>query len=835
MPTPDPSAFEKLGTFYLGREYDLNTKARLDNLLLYDSKDLVTHAVCVGMTGSGKTGLCLALLEEAAIDGIPAIVIDPKGDLANLLLTFPELRASDFRPWINEEDARRRGLDPDSFATSQAEQWKKGLAEWGQDGARIARFRDAAERTVYTPGSNAGVPVSVLKSFDAPARAGLDDPELFRERVAVTATGLLAMLGIDADPVQSREHIFLSALFADAWGKGQSLDLASLIARTQNPGFTKLGVMELETVYPAKDRFGLAMALNNLVAAPGFSSWVEGNPLDIQSMLYSAQGRPRMAIFSIAHLTDPQRMFFVTILLNQVLTWVRAQSGTGSLRALVYMDEIAGYFPPVANPPSKQPLLTLMKQARAFGVGVVLSTQNPVDLDYKGLANAGTWFIGRLQTDRDKQRVLDGLEGASAQAGASFDRATMDRLLSALGPRLFLMNNVHEDTPVVFETRWCLSYLRGPLTREQIRMLNSVPGSIAGAPPGVGTPTSSPEAGAVIAPRTGAGFAESGARPTEPSTGSRPILPPEIPQYFLAARAIAPDESLVYRPALLGLAKVYYQDPKAGVNADVPVAHLALFADGPVSVDWDKSEGVEVAESDLVREPSDQSTASFAPLPADAQRAKSYDAWKKDYADVVFRSHSLELLAAPSMKIASKPGENERDFRGRLAQRLREERDAAVEKLRAKYAPKLAQLADRTRRAEQQVEVQREQARSAKIGTAMSLGSAILGAFMGRKALSATNVSRAATAFKGVSRAGKESSDVGRAEENVGALNQARAQLEQELQAEIDEITRQSDPAAIEVTTTSLRPKRTGITVRAVCLVWEPCAVGPRGERKAWA
>jgi hypothetical protein len=594
--------------------------------------------------------------------------------------------------------------------------------------------------------------------------------------------------------------------------------------------------MELETVYPAKDRFGLAMAMNNLVAAPGFSSWVEGTPLDVQSMLYTAQGKPRVAIFSIAHLTDAQRMFFVTILLNQVLSWVRAQSGTGSLRALVYMDEIAGYFPPVANPPSKQPLMTLMKQARAFGVGIVLSTQNPVDLDYKGLANAGTWFIGRLQTDRDKQRVLDGLEGASALAGASFDRATMDRLLSALGPRLFLMNNVHEDAPVVFETRWCLSYLRGPLTREQIRMLSIAPGTVADALR-AGVAAASSPIGAAAAPRVegiGIGVAESAAK-TPARLGTRPILPPEIAQYFLPARAIAPDESLVYRPALLGLAKVYYQDPKAGVNADVPVAHLALFGDGPVSVDWDKAEGVEVAESDLVREPSDQSTASFAPLPADAQRAKSYDAWKKDYADVVFRSHSLDLLGAPSMKIASKPGENERDFRGRLAQRLREERDAAVETLRAKYAPKLAQLVDRTRRAEQQVEVQREQARSAKIGTAMSFGSAILGAFMGRKALSATNVSRAATAFKGVSRAGKESSDVGRAEENVGALNQARALLEQELQAEIDEITRQSDPAAVEVTTTSLRPKRTGITVRAVCLVWEPCAVGPRGERKAWA
>jgi hypothetical protein len=461
MPTSD---YEKLGVFYLGKVYDLPGRARTKDLVLYDSKDLVTHAVCVGMTGSGKTGLCLGILEEAAIDGIPAIIIDPKGDLANLLLTFPQLRPADFRPWINEDDARKKGQTPDDFAAAQAAMWTKGLAEWDQDGARIQRLRDAADFAIYTPGSSAGLPVSVLKSFAAPPQEIIDDAEAFRDRVSVTATSLLGLMGIAADPIQSREHILLSAILSGAWAGGEDLDLAALIQRIQQPPFDKLGVMPLETVYPGKERFGLAMALNNLVAAPGFGAWMEGQPLDIASILYTPQGKPRHAVFSIAHLSDAERMFFVSLLLNQILGWVRTQSGTTSLRALVYMDEIAGYFPPTANPPSKQPLLTLMKQARAFGVGVILATQNPVDLDYKGLSNAGTWLIGRLQTDRDKQRVLDGLEGAASTAGSRFDRASVDRILSSLGPRVFLMNNVHEDTPEIIESRWCLSYLRGPLT-----------------------------------------------------------------------------------------------------------------------------------------------------------------------------------------------------------------------------------------------------------------------------------------------------------------------------------------------------------------------------------
>ena len=461
--------FEKLGVFYLGRPYDMATKQSKPGWLLYDSKDLVTHAVCVGMTGSGKTGLCIGLLEEAAIDGVPALIIDPKGDLANLMLNFPQLRGEDFAPWVNEDDARKKGLSPADYATQQAEMWKKGLGDWGQNGERVQKLRDAADVVVYTPGSNAGIPVSILKSFAAPSQEIVDDPEMLRERIGTTVTSLLGLVGVEADPIKSREHILLSTILDHTWKAGQDLDLATLIQQIQTPPVAKIGVLDLDSFYPLKERFALAMQLNNLLAAPGFSAWLEGDALDVGQMLHSPGGKPRLAIFSIAHLNDAERMFFVTLLLSQTLGWVRAQSGTTSLRAILYMDEIFGYFPPVANPPSKQPLLTLLKQARAFGLGVVLATQNPVDLDYKGLANTGTWFIGRLQTERDKARVLEGLEGAAASSGKKFDKQGMEQLLAGLGNRVFLMNNVHEDAPEIFQTRWTLSYLRGPLTRTQIK------------------------------------------------------------------------------------------------------------------------------------------------------------------------------------------------------------------------------------------------------------------------------------------------------------------------------------------------------------------------------
>lgn len=843
--------FEKLGTFYLGKTYDIAKGTRTDDLVLYDAKDLVTHAVCVGMTGSGKTGLCLDLLEEAAIDGIPALIIDPKGDLGNLMLTFPNLQANDFRPWINESDAQTKGISPDAFAQQQADLWKKGLESWHQSGERIARFRNAAEVVIYTPGSNAGLPVSILKSFDCPPFEVMDDAELLRDRISTTVGSLLGLAGINADPIRSREHILLSTILMQSWQAEKSLDLAGLIGAVQNPGFSKVGVLDLEAFFPSKDRFELAMTLNNLLASPQFAAWTQGDALDIGRMLYGPTGKPRLAIVSIAHLDDAQRMFFVALLLNQVLGWVRQQSGTTSLRAILYMDEIAGYFPPVANPPSKQALLTLMKQARAFGLGVVLATQNPVDIDYKGLSNAGTWLIGRLQTEQDKARLLDGLEGAMATASKQFDRGYMEKVLSGLGKRVFLMNNVHEDGPVVLESRWALSYLRGPLTRSQIKQLmDPVKAGKAAAGNGsaaVGAAAVSAVAAASTAAaqapaaRTAAeapkaaGTADSTQAAHGGTPGLRPVIAPDVPQYFVPVRGGKPaGAKLEYRPMLLGFAWVHFLDKRAGVDIDQPMSMMTAFGGGPVPIDWDAGQAVELTDKDVEREPAEG--AGFANLPSEAGKAKAYADWAKKYADTLFRTRQLELLRSDQLEAVSQANESERDFRIRLQQLAREQRDAAVEKLRAKYASKVTTLQERIRKAEQKVEVQAAQAKNAKVSSALSFGAAILGGLLGgRKIASAGNIGKAATAARSATRAMSEGSDVDRAREDLENAQQQLAELEESIKAETEAIAAKFDPSAETLDKVTVRPKKADIRVDAVVLAWTPHWVDASGAKPAWA
>jgi hypothetical protein len=796
--------FEKLGAFYLGRTFDLQTKKSGDALVLYDSKDLVTHAVCVGMTGSGKTGLCIGLLEEAAIDGIPSIIIDPKGDMANLLLTFPKLNAEAFEPWINEDDARKKNLSNSEYATQQAEMWTKGLADWGQSADRIQRLRNAADFAIYTPGSNAGIGVSILKSFAAPDAAIRDDAEMLRDRIQTTATSLLALLGIQADPIQSREHILISTILNSQWSQGRDLDLAALIQQIQNPPMQKIGVLDLESFYPSKDRFSLVMALNNLIASPGFSAWMEGEPLDIGKMLHGATGKPRVSIFSIAHLGDAERMFFVSLLLNQVLAWMRTQSGTTSLRAVLYMDEIFGYFPPVANPPSKLPLLTLLKQARAFGLGIVLATQNPVDLDYKGLANTGTWFIGRLQTERDKQRVIEGLEGAAASQGAGFDKQAMERTIAGLGNRVFLMNNTHEDAPEVFQTRWTLSYLRGPLTRNQIKLLMS--GKSAELPP---TKASTPAA-AASAP----------AAAKSSSSNARPALSSDISQFFILMRGNPPaGNSLLYRPMVIGGAKVNFADPKLGIDITRDVCFLTTITNNAVPVNWDDASEAGIALSDLEKSPADG--ASFEDVPTEAGKSKNFQTWNKSFAAYLYGNQKIDLLKNTATGEISKPNESERDMRVRLQQSVREQRDSQVEALRAKFAPKIAAMQERIRRAQQAVDRESAQASQAKIQTAISIGTTLIGAFLGRKAVSRSTLGTATTAMRGVGRSIKEQEDVGRANESVealqGYLNDAEAQLQSEIQA-LDTKSAQNEP----LETINIKPKKTSISVQLLALAWAP-------------
>ena len=810
--------FEKLGQFYLGRIHHAGQAGSSDDLLLYDSKDLVTHAACVGMTGSGKTGLCLALIEEAAIDGVPALIIDPKGDISNLLLTFPNLAPEEFAPWVNEEDGRRAGLTLDEHAANQACLWKKGLSDWGQDGARISRLKNAADFTIYTPGSTAGVPISIVGSFAAPEASLTADPESVRDRIQSTATSLLSLLGIEADPIRSREHILLSTIFQSAWAQGHDLTLPDIIQQIQKPPVTRVGVMDLDAFFPSADRFALAMALNNLLAAPGFDIWMQGEPLDIGRLLYTAEGKPRVSICSIAHLGDAERMFFVSLLLSQTVGWMRGQPGTTSLRAIVYMDEIFGYFPPVANPPSKTPLLTLLKQARAFGVGVVLATQNPVDLDYKGLANIGTWFLGRLQTERDKARVLDGLEGSATSTGQPFDRRAMEQTLSGLASRMFVMNNVHDDAPVVFESRWALSYLRGPLGRQEIKRLTV----------NREAPVTAPTESAAVTPKTRPVVdlrreAESSTQP--------PILPAAIPQYFIPPRTST--GALTYYPTIYGAAQVRYVDAKLKIDVPTEVSMVTPVTEGPVAVDWSAAVPVDLNPADLETAP--QAGLRFATLPPNVVKAKSVDAWTREFQAWVYGSQSLDLLRSARSGAVSNPGESDRDFKIRVQQISRETRDAEIETLRKKYAPKVAAAQERVRRAEQAVDRESEQAKAQSLQTAISFGTTLLGAVLGRKAVSVSTLGRATTAARGVGRTIKESQDIGRAKETVGSAQQQFDVLNEQLRAETDVVNTHFDATSETFETHRCKPKKTHITVRLVALVWAPYASSADGNRRpAW-
>ena len=794
--------FEKLGAFYLGKRYDSDTEKLTEDLVLYDSKDLTTHAVIIGMTGSGKTGLGIGMLEEAALDHIPVIAIDPKGDMGNLLLTFPKLKPESFRPWINTRSAMDKGQTPDEYAAGQAALWTKGLGQWGQTAKRIATLRNSTEMAIYTPGSNSGLPISVLQSFSAPDQGLIDDADLYRERVQATATGILTLLGIDADPVASREHILISRLLDNAWKSGRDLDVASLIGEIQNPPISQIGVMNVDSFYPAKDRFALSMRLNNLLAAPGFEAWMQGEPLKAKSLLYTAEGKPRISVMSIAHLDDAERMFFVSMLLNELIAWMRAQPGTSSLRAILYMDELFGYMPPVANPPSKKLFLTLLKQARAYGLGLVLSTQNPVDLDYKGLSNTGTWFIGRLQTERDKARVMEGLEGAS---GGDFDKQAMERTIAGLGKRRFLLHNVHEDEPVVFNTRWVMSYLAGPLTRDQIRTLMS---------------TAKNKLAAAV---------RSVSKPKRKSAAAAPALPPSIDQYFVPGSG----EDLVYHPRLIAGGDIVFSSARYGIEDETPVLHSVEFQDGPVAIDWDDAEPLDLSIDDL--EDNGDETASYAECPGAASNAKGYAGWERNYKRWLRQNENITLYRSKRFKLTSSAGETEGDFRVRLQDAASEKRDLAIAKIRKRYAGKVTTLENRLMRAEQTVAVQKQQSTKKKLDTAISFGTAILGAVLGRKKLSSTTATRMGSAIKTAGSASKEAADVARASATADKVRKDIAALNKTLEEEVRELETSFNALSEELDEIVVRAKSTDIHVAITGLVWLPYATGESGRlQPAW-
>jgi hypothetical protein len=730
------------------------------------------------------------------------IAIDPKGDMGNLLLTFPQLKPENFRPWINERTALDKGQTPDEFAAAQAALWKKGLGDWGQTGKRIAQLRKNADLAIYTPGSNSGLPVSVLHSFNAPDQSLIDDIDLYRDRVQATATGILTLLGMDADPVSSREHILISRLLDNAWKEGRNLDIPGLIGEIQNPPITKVGVMNLDSFFPAKDRFSLAMSLNNLLAAPGFEAWMTGTPLNAKSLLYTDEGKPRISVMAISHLDDAQRMFFVSMLLNELIGWMRAQPGTSSLRAILYMDEIFGYMPPVANPPSKKLFLTLLKQARAYGLGLVLATQNPVDLDYKGLSNTGTWFIGRLQTERDKARVMEGLEGATA---GNFNKQAMERTIAGLGKRRFLLHNVHEDEPVVFGTRWVLSYLAGPLTRDHIRaLMKTAKTKIAAA-------------------------AKAVSKPKRSAQDTAPALPPSIDQFYVRGTG----EEIVYYPRLIGGGDIVFTSARYNIEDERELLHTVEFEDGPVDIDWDNAEPLDLSIDDL--EDRGEADASYAECPAAAGNAKAYAAWGKDYKRWLRQNENITLFRSKRFRLTSLASETEGDFRARLQDAASENRDAAIAKLRKRYATKTTTLENRLMRAEQAIAVQEEQSTKKKLDTAISFGTAILGAVLGRKKLSTSTATKMGSAVRTAGGARKEAADVDRARQTAQKVRADMAKLNKQLEKEIADLDTSFDAQAEELNEIVVRAKSTDINVAITGLVWLPYTKGEKGRlRPAW-
>jgi hypothetical protein len=821
------------GNFYLGRIFDTETGKTTDQAYLYEPDDLTTHAFVVGMTGSGKTGLCIDLLEEAALNGFPALMIDPKGDITNMLLHFPELQPADFQPWVNADQARRSGQTIEEAAQEAANSWRNGLASWDITPERLRALEKSVHFAVYTPGSDAGIPVSILASLKAPEIAWESNRELLREKISSTVTAILGLVGLaNIDPVRSREHILLANIFENAWSQGHDLSLSELIMQTQSPPFAKLGVFDINTFFPEKDRFGLAMLLNNILAAPAFQTWIEGQPLDIPSLLYGPDGRPRHSVFYIAHLSDAERMFFVTLLFSAVESWMRAQSGVQTLRALLYFDEIFGYLPPVANPPSKEPMLRMLKQARAFGVGLVLVTQNPVDVDYKALSNTGTWFIGKLQTDQDKQRLLDGLQGAVA---GNLDRAAYDRLISSLGKRVFLAHNIHNKPgkeATLFQTRWAMNYLTGPLTRLQIPALNQKVGAHVptATTPAAAASSRQPEPASPTPPAPAAAKSASPADAELPGTLTQPVLPSSIPTYFLpnnlsftqafkAAGVEYPSQAdspgILYRPVLAAQAHIRFLNRKYNLDYEKTFSILIQNPDRRGMIRWDEFSTTPIDPGDLDPRPDPRARFSIPESPlSDARLMTSL---QKDFLDWVYRSCQVTVRANEALKVYAGPEISQADFRKLCSEAAQNGRDAEMDKASTAYDKKLAALEEKVRREERELAEDESEFSQRKMEELGTHAENILGLFGGRKS------SRRLTSSLSRRRmTEKAKANVKESQETIKALQKQIADLEKEKAAAIEDIQTKWSELANQSTEIPITPYKKDIMIDLFGLAWYP-------------
>jgi len=780
---------------------------------------LTTHGVIVGMTGSGKTGLGVIVIEEALKAGLPVIAIDPKGDLTNLCLTFPNLAPTDFRPWIDEAQAKNAGQTPDEFAASQAELWTKGLDGWGIDGSDIGALRSNTDFTIYTPGSQSGVALNIVGSLQVPA--DLSDAEIVGDEIEGYVTGLLGLVDIDADPLSSREHILLSNLINHSWQSGKDIDLMTLVGQVATPPIRKLGVFEIDQFFPPKDRMGLAMKLNGLLASPAFAAWGAGAPLDIQSMMFTPDGKPRCAIITTAHLSDTERQFVTSLVLSKLVTWMRAQSGTTDLRAMLYMDEVAGYLPPTANPPTKKPIMMLMKQARAFGVGVVLSTQNPVDIDYKAISNAGTWMIGRLQTDRDKARLLDGMSSAAG----GVDIKAIGDTISGLGKREFMLRRAGKDTPEVFTTRWAMSYLRGPMTRDQIEtMMGPTRNSGAATPDpvaavGAAAPQAASPAVAAAAPAPALADDESAIMP-DVGDGT-PVRYVDVAAPWLEdvggdSRGTRLEAAVVARVALR------YDETKADLVHDDEY-EAVLF---PLREQIDASQIVQVDYDDRDLQTNAPDGAVYRLTDAKIANKTYWNEVEREIKDQLTRTLSLELPANAGLKLYGRPGEDADAFEARCLKIADDQADAEIAKLRDKYEAKAKTLRDKIEAAEDRIDELEDQTKDKRKSEMLSTAGSVLGGLLGgRKSkggLLGGLLGKAGTAAR---RRGTTNASAGRletAENKMQRLVEQVEDLEIELEEEVIDIDAKWMELAKEITTLDVGLEKTDVKVTQLVCAWLP-------------
>ncbi|MGD9705008.1 MAG: ATP-binding protein [Acidimicrobiia bacterium] len=788
----------------LGELVDPAQHARTGTKVALPSGDLTTHGVIVGMTGSGKTGLGVVLIEEALAAGIPALLIDPKGDLGNLCLTFPGLSGPDFRPWVNEGDAQKAGVTVDEFALQQANAWKDGLAGWGIGPERIASLRQAVGFTIYTPGSTAGVPLNIVGSLQAPENTA--DVETMRDEIEGYVSGLLGLVGIEADPLSSREHILLSNLVETSWIAGKSLDLPTVLAQVQTPPMRKLGVFELDSFFPPADRTALAMKLNGLLASPSFAAWSAGPSLDMDQLLRMPDGHARAAIVTTAHLSDEERQFVTALVLAKLVTWMRRQSGTTDLRALLYMDEVAGYLPPTANPPTKKPIMTLMKQARAFGVGVVLSTQNPVDIDYKAISNAGTWMIGRLQTERDKARLLDGMSAATG----GVDVKAVGDTIAGLAKREFVLRRAGKDAPEVFTTRWAMSYLRGPLTRDQIELLMADQREAPGTRPETPAAQGGSEVGALdettVMPDVASGIAVRYVDPAAP---------------WLAATGGDPRGTSL-EPAVIARVRLRYDEEKADLVVDEEYEAILFPLDA--SVDVTRAVAVDYDDRDLRAEPVGATTFRLSDAPL--KEKTFWSRLERDLVDHLVRSRPLELQVNRPLKLYSRPGETAEAFATRCAQAADDHADAEVATLRDKYEAKAKKLGDQIATAANRVEVLESDKQGRRSEELLGTAGSILGGLLGGRRSSRSMAGKVLGSLGGIAGRRTRSRSTGErlesAQEKVASLQEDLEELEGELAETVTEIQAAWQAKAAEVTTTPVSLERTDVSVAQLVLAWVP-------------